>query len=100
MMIELLTEKEAAARLRISERTLRDIRGRGEIAYVRISARKILYRLEDCDNYIASRVRQNTPLQPTERRTSRKRADGIIPFSQLMREKKERGRGERPQGSE
>ena len=31
-MIELLTEKEAAARLRISEKTLRVIRGRGEIA--------------------------------------------------------------------
>ena len=41
---ELLTEKEAAARLRISERTLRKIRSSGEIPFVQIGMRKIFYR--------------------------------------------------------
>lgn len=84
---ELLTEKEAAGRLRIGERTLRDIRNRGEIAFVRIGMRKILYRAEDCEKYIASRLCNETPPQPTMRRTLRRRPDDIIPFSELMKAK-------------
>jgi excisionase family DNA binding protein len=81
---ELLTEAEAAARLRIGERTLRDIRNRGEIPYVRIGMRKIFYRAKDCENYIASRLQNDTPPRPTMRRTQRRRAGDIIPFSELM----------------
>lgn len=107
-MIELLTEKEAAARLRISERTLRNIRGQGDIAYVRIGKRIVRYRPEDCDSFIESRVHRAKPPQPTfnnriqvggERRAGgeiskalleRQRANGIVPFSQREGAKKKR----------
>jgi excisionase family DNA binding protein len=85
-MTVLLTEKELADRLRIGERTMRGIRQRGEIAYVRIG-RKVLYRAEDCENYIASCVRNHTPPQPTMRRALRRRPGDIIPFSELMEAK-------------
>lgn len=83
-MTVLLTEEEAAARLRIGTRTLRGIRQRGEIAYVPIG-RKILYRAEDCERYIAWCVRNDAPPQPTMRRTLRRRSGGIIPFSERER---------------
>ncbi len=58
-MTALLTEAEAAERLHISARTLRDIRRQGGIHYVAISRRKILYRPEDCDEYIAKCIRRD-----------------------------------------
>lgn len=80
-MTVLLTEKELADRLRIGERTIRGIRQRGEIAYVRIG-RKILYRAEDCEAYIRSCVRSDTPARPAMHRTLRRRSGDIIPFSE------------------
>ena len=43
----LLTEAEAAAQIGVAARTLRALRARGEIRYVRPSPRKIYYRAED-----------------------------------------------------
>jgi hypothetical protein len=54
---ELLTEAEAAAYLRIGARTLRELRRQRKIHYVALTERKIAYRLEDCEEYIASRLR-------------------------------------------
>lgn len=83
----ILTEAEAAAYLRIGARTLRDIRRRGEIRYIALTARKIAYRPEDCEEYLAARLRVE---QPCDTRQKPKRARGagaasgkIIPFSKL-----------------
>lgn len=83
----LLTEEEAAKRLLLSARTLRDLRRTGLIRYVRLSARKIGYRPEDCDDYVASRVcvEQPMPLSPpaTRRKSAKRAAFGnVVPFSQ------------------
>ena len=52
----LLTTAAAAKALSVSERTLRAIYERGEIAYVRVSPRRIAFRQSDIDKYIADRV--------------------------------------------
>ena len=85
-MTQLLTEMEAATRLRIGERTLRGIRQRGEIRYILIGARKIFYRPEDCEEYLAARLRVEQPC-PTNRRTQRasRNTGNIVPFSQRRR---------------
>ena len=82
----LLSEPEAAARLHISPRLLRDLRKHGEIRYVALSARRIAYREEDCAEYIANRVRKAEPCPEAKPKPSvQKRAgsSNIIPFSQL-----------------
>ncbi len=56
-MTQLLTEVEAAQLLRMGTRTLRELRRQRKIHYVALTARKIAYRLEDCEEYIASRLR-------------------------------------------
>ena len=87
-MSELLTEQQAADRLHMGERTLRDLRRRGLIRYVALTARKIAYRPEDCDEYVASRLRLSQPVPdplPRQRRkkTGSPAAQGVIvPFSQ------------------
>ncbi|WP_413714853.1 helix-turn-helix domain-containing protein [Sphingobium sp. B2D3C] len=67
----LLTPAQAAARLHISDKTLRRLRQQGHIRYVAITERKIRYRPEDCDAYVASRVRENEQCQSTSRKTRR-----------------------------
>jgi hypothetical protein len=57
----LLTADEAAARLDMSERTLRRIRQRGDIAYIALTDRKFRYTPEDCDAYLAARRRLDAP---------------------------------------
>jgi len=54
----LLTQREAATLLRLSERTLERLRvsGSGGPRFVRCGRRSIRYRQEDLDAYIASRV--------------------------------------------
>jgi hypothetical protein len=86
--VKLLTEPEAAALLRVSVRTLRDIRRRREIHYVALSARKIAYRPEDIEEYIAARRRlapepaRNVP-PPRRGRAKTPPANGnVVPFSQ------------------
>ena len=58
-MSDLLTADQAAARLNISERTLRKLRQSGEIAYIALTDRLFRYTAEDCDEYVASRRRIN-----------------------------------------
>lgn len=87
-MSTLLTEAEAAALLRMSVRTLRDIRRRREIHYVALSARKIVYRPEDIEEYVAARRR----LAPESAKASANSRPGrgkpapangkVVPFSQ------------------
>lgn len=87
----LLTEEEAAKALHMSTRTLRDIRRHGQIRYVALSARKIAYRPEDCDEYVAScvRVEQATPAadRPGSAKPVRRGQDSvvIVPFTQRKR---------------
>jgi len=82
--IDLLTEREAAERLRVCERTLRGLRKRGLIRYVAITKRKIMYRPEDCAEYVESRLRQESPANDRAApRPIRRRSGNIIPFSKL-----------------
>lgn len=80
----LLTEEEAANRLLVSTRTLRKLRQEGEIRYVALAGRKIAYRLEDCLNYIESRLRVADPApvtRPAPTAVGKRRGGNIIPFS-------------------
>lgn len=83
---ELWTEAEAAARLRMSERTLRELRRVGKIRYVALTTRKIFYRPEDCAEYLEACVKlnDNAPTRPMPKRQPR-RAGAIVPFSQQVR---------------
>lgn len=53
---DLLTEKQAAERLRVCTKTLYNMRRRGEIPFVRLKGRVIRYRIQDLDAFIASRT--------------------------------------------
>jgi excisionase family DNA binding protein len=84
----LLTPDEAAGRLGVGERTLRDLRKRGLIRYVAVTERKIMYRPEDCEAFIESRSRLAEPTTPPKRPpTNRPRRQGqVIPlFSEVSR---------------
>lgn len=80
---ELLTEAEAAARLRMGERTLRELRRSGQIRYVALTARKIAYRPEDCAEYLSARLRVNDPCETRARpkRNGARKSGNIVPFS-------------------
>ncbi|WP_145073425.1 helix-turn-helix domain-containing protein [Sphingobium wenxiniae] len=67
----LLTPEEAAQRLHVSDKTLRRLRQQGHIRYVAITQRKIRYRPEDCDAYVASRVREDHQCPSTSRKNQR-----------------------------
>ena len=67
----LLTADEAAARLDMSERTLRRIRQRGDIAYIALTERKFRYTPEDCDAYLAGCRRLDAPLMKPARAAGR-----------------------------
>jgi hypothetical protein len=51
--------------MRVCEKTLRSLRKQGLIRYVEVSPRKIFYRPEDCDAYLATCVRLDIPDIPT-----------------------------------
>ncbi|WP_156025101.1 helix-turn-helix domain-containing protein [Sphingomonas phyllosphaerae] len=89
-MTTLLTPQEAAKRLLISERTLRDLKRTGAISYVAVSARRIAYREEDLAEFIESRVRQEAPVQP-------KPSSGPK-FSEILARKAARRAGDKPLG--
>lgn len=61
MIRQLLTEDDAAAYLGIGARTLRGIRSKGMIRYIRTSPRTIRYTPEDLDEYLAPRAVEPTP---------------------------------------
>ncbi|WP_294243183.1 helix-turn-helix domain-containing protein [uncultured Sphingomonas sp.] len=70
-MTELLTPDQAAHRLSVCTKTLRRLRQDGHIRYVAITDRKIRYRPEDCDDYVASRARKAPECPSTSRKTRR-----------------------------
>jgi hypothetical protein len=72
--MHLLTSIEAAHRLHICTKTLRKLRRDGAIRYVALTNRKILYRPEDCDEFVQSRLRK----MPDTLATSRKGGRAII----------------------
>lgn len=84
----LLTEAEAADRLRISARTLRKARAAGILPYVLIG-RAVRYTMADLESYIEHLRRQPAPCRPSpvtnnsrpKRRSGRHRSAQIIPFS-------------------
>ena len=75
----LLTPIEAADRLRVSERTLRTLKRQGLIRYIALTERRIAYRAEDCDDYVAARIRQDEPPCPST--SQRKAASGTTTSS-------------------
>ncbi|WP_176497800.1 helix-turn-helix domain-containing protein [Sphingomonas sp. HMP6] len=70
-MTTLLTPPEAAARIHVSTKTLRQLRREGHIRYVAITDRTIRYRPEDCDEFIASRARKAPECPSTRKKTRR-----------------------------
>jgi len=58
--MRLLTQSEAACELRLSERTLERLRLTGDGPKFIKASRRVLYRLEDLETWIASRVRSST----------------------------------------
>lgn len=89
-MGDLLTPDEAAARLKMSERTLRELRKQGRIRYIQPTPRKIFYDPADCDAFLAScrrlddRPAEQQPQQPARGATRRRKAGVIVPFSKRM----------------
>ncbi|WP_428480375.1 helix-turn-helix domain-containing protein [Sphingomonas beigongshangi] len=70
-MGDLLTPEEAAKRLHVCTKTLRRLRTNGQIRYVAITDRKILYRPEDCDDFVAACARKAPECPSTSRKTRR-----------------------------
>jgi excisionase family DNA binding protein len=85
-MSALLSPEQAAERLHVSERTLRDMKRRGVIRYVAITARKIAYREDDLEEFVDSHTRQDEPVRtaPVVKSKPRKGGGVVIPFSQLV----------------
>jgi len=88
-MTELLTETEAAERLRIPRRTLRQYRAEGRIAFVQFSSKNIRYRDTDCEAFITDCMEQapsraDTLAKGRKRSVSKTagRSGKIVPFSQ------------------
>lgn len=82
----LLTEDEAAARMRVCAKTLRKARQAGQLHYILIG-RAVRYTVADLESYV-EQLRQVTPAcapAPPTRRTSIQRRAGervIIPFTE------------------
>jgi hypothetical protein len=81
----LLTEAEAAARLRVCTKTLRSLRRTGQIRYVAVTQRKILYRPEDCDAFVDARSRTEEPVSYTpprpRPRTGKRHGATVVSFT-------------------
>lgn len=76
-MSDLLTADHAAARLNISERTLRKLRQTGKIAYIALTDRLVRYTTEDCDEYIASSRRIDSP-RPLVKASTRRLGSPVL----------------------
>lgn len=81
---DLLTEAEAAERLRISARTLRDMRGRGEIEYVKVG-RKRFYTLAQIADFIATNSVREERVRPMRNVKAGRLPTAVVPFSQRVR---------------
>ena len=92
----LLTEPEAAARLRLSARVLRQARQEGLLRYI-LRGRSVRYTIADLESYI-DQLRQvqppcSTPVHTKPRAQGRRAGAGvIIPFSERRRAKSIRER--------
>lgn len=89
-MKDLLNPREAAEKLHISERTLRDLKKRGAIRYVALTERRIMYRPDDLADYINGRVRCDEQELGRDSKKRRASVSGvtqrkIIPFSERHR---------------
>lgn len=82
-MIPLLTEAEAAEALGLSARTLRKLRAGGSIRYVALTARRVAYRPQDLEAYVAGRVQMAAPATTQPPRAQRKPRHNarVIPFT-------------------
>jgi excisionase family DNA binding protein len=84
--MQLLTSREAAERIHVSLKTLYRLRAEGGIRYVAITERKIMYRPEDCDEFIAERVELATNELSAPRikrpRATKGQSLKLVPFSQ------------------
>lgn len=69
----LLTEKDAAARLKVSTRTLRSLRAQGHLPFVRIG-RQVRYREEDIAKFVERNLVHNRPARPSS-------SSRIVPMS-------------------
>jgi excisionase family DNA binding protein len=84
----LLTHDQAAVRIGVCAKTLRQLRKQGLIRYVAVTGRKILYRPEDCDAFLESRVTVDVPSKPTHRRGRRLRSEqNVISFTARRQER-------------
>jgi hypothetical protein len=92
--MSLLTHDEAAARIGVCAKTLRQLRKQGAIRYVAVTARLIKYRPEDCDAFLESRVTVDVPAEPTHRRRGKRlrSAGNVVSFS-ARREQRIAARG-------
>jgi excisionase family DNA binding protein len=81
----LLTEEEAASFLRVNPRTLRKVRDRGEIAFVRIG-RCVRYSPKEIKQFVARVTVANQVAGVTNVRTrSAARTSGtVVPFTQIV----------------
>ncbi len=59
-MTPLLTQREAASQLRLSERTLERLRLTGDGPRYAKAGRRVVYRAEDLEAWIADRLRLST----------------------------------------
>lgn len=87
----ILLPEEAAAELRISERTLRRLKQQRLIRWVRISERKWGLRPSDIAAYLAGRVEQEGDMDQAKAKIRMKRgreAGNIVYFSQRQRHPK------------
>jgi predicted site-specific integrase-resolvase len=84
----LLTHEQAAERIGVCAKTLRQFRKQGLIRYVAVTHRKIFYRPEDCDAFLESRITLDVPKLPTERRRRQLRqSQNVISFSARRQER-------------
>ncbi len=84
-MVELVTEVEAAAQLRVCARTLRKERQAGRLPYILVG-RRVLYAPSDLETFI-ERARAITAPAPPKRNgqgkiSENRRTGVIVPFSQ------------------
>lgn len=81
-----LTPAEAAARLRICTKTLGKLRRDGLIRYVAVTARKVGYLPQDCDDYLESRARYAEPIQSRPRVGKRRlvRTGNVVPITPFI----------------
>lgn len=84
-MVPLLTEEEAASFLNVHPQTLRKVRARGQIAFVRIG-RSIRYSKEEVVSFVERATVANDPLPARAMRgRSGGRKSKIIPFTQMVK---------------